>query len=58
MLKMGVDREHLAGRHEGAQLGVLDRGQERHALEAVDRHHQPAWVCAMASISSTPGISG
>ena len=32
---LGGHCERLAGRHEGAQLDLLERGEERHAFEAV-----------------------
>src|SRR4051812_44174618 len=42
MVQLGGDRQHLSGRHEGAQFCFLHRSQKRHSLEAVDRDHQPA----------------
>ena len=38
--RLGLQR--LAGDDEGAQLRLLHLGQERHALEAQHRQHQPA----------------
>ena len=35
MRQLGGHREHLAGRDEGAELGFLDRREERHAAEIV-----------------------
>src|SRR5215471_1997443 len=39
---LGVDREQLAGNYEGAQLRLLDGGEERHALELGGGQHEPA----------------
>jgi hypothetical protein len=48
----------LAGDDEGAQLRLLHLDQERHARGTQHRQHQPAAVCAMVSIISTPGSRG
>ena len=37
-----VDRQRLARRDETAHLGLLDRSEERHALELHQRHQEPA----------------
>ena len=42
MLERGGDGQALAGLDEGAELGVADLRQERHAFETVDRDHKPA----------------
>src|SRR5215216_3922144 len=39
--QLGGNRQELPRRHEGAQLGFLDGGEKRHALEARNRDDEP-----------------